>query len=390
MASIIRFTYILLLTTLFLPINQTFSQNIAVHSIRMGKTTEKEVRVVFDLSNMTPFKVNIDKQKRCVDIKLLDINKKPLNINTVGFVSTCQMKAVDKKNLLVSLGVEPGVEIKGAFFLKPSEISSYHRLVIDLEKPNSPTIMKKQLVIPPSPVVMPAPAQPSVVKKKVIVLDAGHGGADSGTIGRTGIYEKTVTLAMAKELKKNLVSTGKYEVFLTRDRDVFLKLRERVERARNVNADLFISLHADSSSNNRTQGITVYTLSEVASDKEAERLARKENEADLISGMDLTTETQEVKNILIDLAQRESMNLSSHFAQGIIRSIGEGIKLRTRPHRFAGFAVLTAPDIPSILIELGYLSNFAEEKLLKSTRYREKLAKVLSKAIDQYFIKRHI
>ncbi|WP_254424095.1 N-acetylmuramoyl-L-alanine amidase [Thalassospira marina] len=222
-------------------------------------------------------------------------------------------------------------------------------------------------------------------EKPLIAIDAGHGGVDPGTIGVGGVYEKDVTLAAARELAKVLTDSGRYRALLTRDKDVFLKLRQRTEIARKNHADLFLSLHADSISDSSHRGASVYTLSENASDKEASALASKENKADVIAGIDLSEENSLVQSILIDLAQRETMNLSSNFATDMVRELKNDVKLQQRTHRFAGFAVLKAPDIPSALFEMGYLSNPTDAKLLQSAVHRTKMAKAIMRALDDYF-----
>jgi len=229
----------------------------------------------------------------------------------------------------------------------------------------------------------PSPRRPG--QKHVIVIDSGHGGVDPGTIGISGIYEKHVTLAMARELKKQLDATGRFKAVLTRDRDIFIRLRDRVQKSRDAKAELFISIHADTVKNPKIKGPAVYTLSEKASDKEAHELAEKENKADLIAGVDLTNESLEVTNILIDLAQRESMNQSARFAKNLIAQLKRKTKVLRNTHRFAGFAVLKAPDVPSVLLELGFLSNPSDEKALRSSKYRARLASAVVKAAQGYF-----
>lgn len=221
--------------------------------------------------------------------------------------------------------------------------------------------------------------------RPVVVIDAGHGGVDPGAIGVSGEFEKNITLAAARELKAQLDRTGRYKVVLTRDRDVFIRLRDRVAISRAAGADLFMSLHADAVSNPNTRGLSIYTLSQNASDAEAQALADKENKADLIAGLDLSHESAEVANILIDLAQRESMNHSAIFAGYVVDEMGRLLKLLDNTHRFAGFAVLKAPDVPSVLVEMGYLSNDQEEQLLRQSAYRAKLATALVHSIDRYF-----
>ena len=176
---------------------------------------------------------------------------------------------------------------------------------------------------------------------------------------------------------------------LTREQDIFIPLRERIKVAREAKADLFISVHADTVANPSIRGLSIYTLSETASDAEAAALADKENKADLIAGIDLNGETPEVANILINLVQRETMNKSAGFAALAVSELDKSVALLSNAHRFAGFAVLKAPDIPSILVEIGYLSNREEESLLRQSAYRLKLARSLVRSVDRYFAKVH-
>jgi len=226
-----------------------------------------------------------------------------------------------------------------------------------------------------------------ISKSKIIVLDPGHGGVDPGAIGLQGSYEKKIVLMAAKSIEKILVKSGRYDVTLTRTSDRFIPLRKRVAIARRARADLFISLHADSIKNGAVRGATVYTLSENASDREAAQLAERENKSDLIAGIDLNSESQEVTDILIDLVQRETMNQSAVFAGAVVQEITKKIKTHRRPHKFAGFAVLKALDIPSILLEMGYLSNIEDETLLNSETFQKKLGLAILLGLDRYFFK---
>ena len=190
---------------------------------------------------------------------------------------------------------------------------------------------------------------------------------------------------MAKELKELLDKKGKYTVYLTRSRDVFIPLRERVKISRGYDADLFISIHADSARNRKAVGLSVYTLSETASDKEAAALAEKENKADIVAGLNFAEHSEEVSDILLNLDQRETNNSSAEFASLLSSQMSKVAKTVSNTHRFAGFAVLKAPDVPSVLLELGYLSNPTEERQLRRKSYRRKLADAAVKAIDKYF-----
>ncbi len=220
---------------------------------------------------------------------------------------------------------------------------------------------------------------------RIVVVDPGHGGADPGAKGVSRVREKDITLAVSREVRRQLQRKGGYKVVLTRDRDVFIRLRDRVAFARKLGADLFISIHADSMRNKSVRGASVYTLSERASDAEAAALAEQENKVDLIADMDLSEETPEVANILLDLAQRESMNQSAQFAGLLAKELGRETRLLTNTHRFAGFAVLKAPDIPSVLVELGFLSNRRDARLLRQKAHQRKLAAGISRAVDKYF-----
>ncbi len=218
----------------------------------------------------------------------------------------------------------------------------------------------------------------------VVFVDAGHGGKDPGAIGKSGTKEKAVTLAAARDLATQLAATGKILPILARRDDRYLRLRERINLARRKQADVFISLHADSAQSGKARGISVFTLSDTASDKEAAALARKENKADLIGGPDLDAEDPDAAGELLRMFQRESMNQSSHLAAAILAQIRDMPGGDRRGHRFAGFAVLKAPDMPSVLIEMGFLSNRDDEKNLRNSGYLRKLNRRLTKAIINY------
>ena len=224
-----------------------------------------------------------------------------------------------------------------------------------------------------------------VNRKRIVVLDPGHGGKDPGAIGAYNkTYEKNITLAMGKELKQVLQNKG-YVVYLTRENDIFIPLRQRIKIAQNYKADLFMSIHADSARNRSATGLSIYTLSDTASDQEAAALAERENKADIIGGIDLGGNTKEVNDILISLSQNDTRNKSSKYATYLVQEMAKSVKLVKNTHRFAGFAVLKAPDIPAALLEMGYLSNRTEEANLRTPAYRRKLADAVARAVDKYF-----
>lgn len=242
-----------------------------------------------------------------------------------------------------------------------------------------------------------APAQdsaktdaPIYSKPRVIVIDPGHGGEDPGAIGRDGTHEKDITLAVGRALRAALQSTGRYRVVMTRDRDVYLKLGERVKTGQNAKADLFISLHADTvgtESAADTHGASIYTISDQASDQVSARLAARENKADLIgpkaSGKDVV-----VGNILLDLLNQETMVRSKTLADEILDSMdGAGIPMLERTHRSAGFAVLKGAEFPSALIEMGFLSSSVDEPRLRNPDYQKRLAAAIADGVDGFFDK---
>jgi N-acetylmuramoyl-L-alanine amidase len=221
---------------------------------------------------------------------------------------------------------------------------------------------------------------------RVIVIDPGHGGVDPGAIGISGVHEADVVMAMARELRRRLEATGRYKVVMTRERDHIVRLRDRIRIARESEGELFLSLHADSLVRNRAiDGAQVYTLSEKASTREAARLATKENRADILAGVDLSNQEDVVTAILIDLAQRDTNNKSMRFADILMGKLGAVTDLTRRRPSHAGFVVLKSPDMPSVLVELGYLSNREDERRLTDPKYLAKLAGALVDGIDAYF-----
>lgn len=225
--------------------------------------------------------------------------------------------------------------------------------------------------------------------RPLIVIDAGHGGHDPGAINKgNGKREKDVTLAIAQAIRDQLVKSGRVRVSLTRDDDKYLVLQERYGIARKLGADLFISIHADSAENDDAHGATVYTLSETASDREAARLAARENKADIINGVNLGGQSGDVSSILIDLTQRESMNVSASFARLLQREASPYVPFRSAYHRFASLMVLKAPDTPSVLFETGYISNDADAAFLSSREGQQKIARGVARAIEVHFARK--
>jgi N-acetylmuramoyl-L-alanine amidase len=238
----------------------------------------------------------------------------------------------------------------------------------------------------------PAPGLPRIVgdpERPLVVLDAGHGGHDPGALSPFGARrEKDVTLAIATAIRDALVASGRVRVAMTREDDRYLVLKDRYEIARKLRAALFISIHADAApSNDGARGATIYTLSEVASDREAALIAEQQNRSDRIAGAELSGETG-VDRILIDLAQRESMTVSAEFAALLKREASAYFPFRPEYHRFASLIVLKAPDVPSILFETGYLTNPTDAAYIASPEGRRQIALGMKSAIETHFARK--
>ena len=358
------------------------------------------VRIVFDADSKFDYKVfTLSEPNRLViDAQGVDVSPEVAkNKDNNIFVDNIRIGTVGVNGIRIVFDLKKPILIKKVFMLSPQSNFNW-RFAIDLEATsereflskigNSHAISSNDYNPADTSVSTKAAATSPATKakqRKIIVIDAGHGGVDPGAIGYNGTYEKNITLSMAKELKKLLDQKGKYKVYLTRSRDVFIPLRERVKISRSHDADLFISVHADSAKNRKAVGLSVYTLSETASDKEAAALAEKENKADIVAGLNFAEHSKEVSDILLNLAQRETNNSSAEFASLLSAQMSKVAKTVSNTHRFAGFAVLKAPDVPSVLLELGYLSNPTEERQLRQKSYRRKLGEAAVKAIDKYF-----
>lgn len=293
----------------------------------------------------------------------------------------------------IVLDVTGPVKIDKAFVL-PAVENQPARMVLDLLKTTSAAFeeeqRKSQLARdeanqPVQKADQLPPPDRSKREKPLIVIDAGHGGVDAGTVSASGVLEKDIVLAFAKKLQERLEQTGKVAVLLSRTDDTFLPLGSRVQFARDHAADLFLSIHADSEHEGSVRGATVYTLSDRASDREAAALAAKENASDLIAGLDLQQEADDVTDILVDLTRRETRNFSAAFANGLVGDLASATRMIKNPRRSAGFQVLKAHDVPSVLVEIGYLSNDQDEKLLTSDEWRSRVADAVTQAVLRFF-----
>ena len=246
---------------------------------------------------------------------------------------------------------------------------------------------RNRMAVPPARRAGRLPRIDGVAGRPLVVIDAGHGGHDPGALASWdgGLREKDLTLRLAREIRDKLLESGRVRVAMTRDRDEFLILQERYGIARRLGADLFISVHCDSAENQGASGASIYTLSEVASDREAARLAARENKADILAGVDLADASADISSILIDLTQRETMNASAGFARLLGREAKPLVPLKPNYHRMASLMVLKAPDMPSILFETGYISNEEDAKRLNSDSGRRAIAESVRRAVEVHF-----
>ncbi len=282
----------------------------------------------------------------------------------------------------IKLDLNRDAEVKRRFLLPPGDGLSVYRYVIDVAAgaPSDAAKSAKPAITPVNfaPAALPAP-DPSA--PKIIVIDAGHGGKDPGAFGANR-HEKDLTLAAAHALRDRLVKTGRYKVVLTRDTDVFVPLEQRVQIARRANADLFISLHADSGGDPAIRGATVYTLSEKGTDRVARGVFDK---SDWFMNIALPGQDAATKRILLDLTQRETKNRSAVFAELVLGKIGDKVELLRRSHRDAGFMVLLAPEVPAVLLEMGFITNPQDERVLGDPERRKAFMGGVADAIDAYF-----
>jgi N-acetylmuramoyl-L-alanine amidase len=305
-----------------------------------------------------------------------------------------ELEEVDRGSFLQSLGSDAQLELKPTIAATVPIVPTAPVAAI---VPSAPQVAPVVAAIPkPMPGPVPAPPQsqpqastPAVDKRPVVVIDPGHGGDDNGTqMGSE--TEKSLVLGFALALRQSLEKSGKCRVVMTRDDDTFIPLADRVRIARNQSAALFVSIHADALPRNEgdAQGATIYTLSDKASDAEAQRLADAENRADAIGGVKLAEEPTDVADILIDLVQRETRTFSNRFAHLLMSEVKNSMRLHKHPLKSAGFKVLKAPDVPSVLVELGYVSNKDDLEHLLSDTWRSKAVAAMSQAIDIFLTKR--
>lgn len=353
---------------------------------------EARTRIVLDFAEEPEFDVHyLDSPARIVvDFPAVNFSFPASDLRPTGLFSDIRFGGMGENSARIVLTAKKPVRVAVAETKKADDGQSF-RFVLDTEittKGKFAELVKEQQWQAPAPVTTAAisPAdKTSRPAEFVIAVDAGHGGIDAGASGgTTGTEEKVITLMFAKELAERLNREPGIKAFLTRDSDTFLALSERVTIARQNNANLFISLHADTLKQKGIRGATVYTLSDRASDRMAQELAERENKSDQIAGVAVSSEPPEVADILLDFTRRETQAFSVTLAENIVSSFEGQVGLINNPHRYAGFMVLRAHDVPSVLLELGFLSNPDDEKLLLDAEWRKKVADTLATAVGRY------
>jgi N-acetylmuramoyl-L-alanine amidase len=357
---------------------------------------ETKTRFIVDLSQKIDMRAFTLADPNRVVIDLPQVNfQLPANAGEHGrgLVKAFRFGLVMQGGSRIVLDVTRPVRVEKAFVLDPAD-GQPARLVLDLIPVDRQTFLRAVAIDNYLPRNEPHKdeheARHDNDPRPIIVLDPGHGGIDNGTRAPSGESEKDIVLAFALMLRDKLEKTGKYRVVMTRSDDTYIPLAERVRIGRRRQAQLFISIHCDAlpAHEGAAQGASVYTVSEHASDAEAARLAEAENKADVIAGVDLTAEPGDIADILIDLAQRETKTFSTQFAHGLVNELKLIARLHKHPVKSAGFRVLMAPDVPSVLVELGYVSNKDDLRLLMSEVWRGRATDSMLHAIDTYFARR--
>ena len=434
-----RIIKIFLLCIFFIVLsNIAFAKQSQVVDIRLHTENDNE-RIVIDSDNKINFNAFLlrNPYRLVVDLQNTSNNVKAPSFKSDKIVDQVRIGKFSEYDTRLVFDLNIKVKLNNNFYLASSRENSTHRIVIDLNFDNNDLIQSEDIIgklIEENNLYDAEPnilnslidniladnnktktnnteknlgkikvvsktnnnfayksnvAQYNVVKtnrKPRIIIDAGHGGKDPGTIGLKGTKEKIITLTYAQSLKKALDKTGKYKVYLTRNQDFFIELRERVSIARRYKGDLFISIHADSSPNKKARGLSIYTLSQNASDTRTAQLAQKENKADIIGGINLYGEYQDTINTLVDISRHQAMNDSKIFAKILEKQlIRRNVQGLGNMVKYANFAVLTAADMPSILLELGFLSNKTDERMIRSYGYKTKIVDAIIESVNSYF-----
>ena len=361
-------------------------------------TTPERARLIIDLDGATEFAiVSLDNPNRiAIDVKAFDLKiLAPADVAGQGFVTSFTVAMAEKGRARTTLELSQPAQVQQAYFLE-KVADQPARLVVDLipdtaqhfaEKVASDLAMSiaNQGAVPLAVSTDPGTHVPLTETRPLVVIDPGHGGVDTGASAPNGVKEKDITLAFALQLQKVLIDSGRFDVALTREDDTYLTLNQRVDLARQNKADLFVSLHADSFQEQEIRGASIYTRDENATDVLDKVLADGENRYDIVAGFAIPQATPAVMDILVDLMRRETRKSSFLAAQAVIHQLEPSVTLRKFPVRQADFFVLQAPDVPSVLVELGFLSNAADIANLQKSDWRDRTVDALARGIAEYF-----
>ena len=373
---------VLLINCLIFISSSVLAKTVTIDNVRIWAAPDS-TRVVFDISGPVKHKLFTlnGPDRTVIDIKnsrIVKINNQPKFQD--NYLKGIRSATRNKNDLRIVLDLKKPIKYK-IFQLQPNKRYG-HRLVIDLFDTEIRQVKKEA----PRKEIKKDTQRPTKLRDVIIAIDAGHGGDDPGAIGPSGTYEKDVVLKLAKNLAKDINKERGMRAVLIRKGDYYIKLRNRIVKAREHRADLFISIHADAFRDPKVRGSSVYVLSKKGASSEAAKwLAEKENSSDLVGGVSLDDKDDLVASVLLDLSQTASLEASIDVSTHIIKGLRKVGKVHKRSVQSAPFAVLKSPDIPSILIETGFISNPAEEKKLADSKYRKKMSKAIFHGIKGYF-----
>ena len=370
-----RYIYYLIVASLLLPMLAASSSSISVKNLRLWNAPDN-TRVVLDLSGSINHRISTfsNPDRIAIDLKNAVVNASsgmPHEIKNNPFIKRFRYGQYSKNVIRIVIDLNKPVRVK-SFLLKPNKVYG-DRLVIDLFDKYKAVAQK------------PVRSAPKHTGKVTIAIDAGHGGEDFGASGKKKTREKKVVLSIAKELKKLIDKDPQMRSYMTRKSDYYVSLRKRTKLARQANADLFVSIHADAFRRPSARGASVYALSQRGASSETARwLANKENSADLIGGASINDRENDVAGVLLDMQMDKTLEFSLSFGGQVLKEMKKIASLHSKTVQTAGFVVLKSPDIPSILVETGFISNPYEERKLRSSKYQKQVARAIYKGIQQF------
>ena len=389
----------LILIILFSSFVQSFGQEqakslpVAFSGSIAGDTASTRFFLDFD-QNLSVKTTYMDKPNRVI----IDLDESVFNLGEEnkleprGLISAVQFGRISQGRSRIVLTLAAPAEIIKSSLKKRLDEESY-RFLLDMDSTDDETFAnllneQKSKSQSTGNLAVKGDRVAPVQKKEgrfTIVIDPGHGGIDGGAVGRNGAQEKDIVFSFAKVVRDKLKAAGPFDVLMTREEDKFMSLRDRLEFSRRAKADLFLSIHADSLRQRFVRGSTIYTLSKKASDRLSEKLAETENSADLVAGLAVEEEVEAVADILVDLTTSETKRFSRRFSSLLVKNLGSEIRLIKNPQRSAAFGVLKAPEVPSVLLELGYLSNVEDERLLQTPKFKAKAGEAIAQSVLDFF-----